>query len=327
MKVFTQKKNKIYKKKIFILLYFNNIKKMTNLFANLSRNQLIGIAVGSVLLIGLIIALTRSKQSYEDEEQACKWLNGNDVVYYKLDGNDLTYTIRKINYQQLESYINQINTDLEECKLLQFTGFMNQYYDKPRFRMNIRAIKTRYNRISTLCKDEKEVLKTNPNAKLVPQAASTFLNILDKYLNTILYPYIVKIKLDDNDTANDIYTEPVPETFKQFYEKETSKVYQTNYLTQAVTNPELSKQETKPAEKQETKPADQKKEDSVKEETKPADQKKEETVREETKPVKPAEEEKEKIEKQIKNVEQGGNFNIYIMIALIILVLVVIFKK
>jgi len=285
---------------------------------NLSRNQLIGIAVGSVLLIGLIISLTRSKQSFEDEEQECKWLNGNDVVYYKLDGNDLTYTIRKINYQQLESYINQINTDLEECKLLQFTGFMNQYYDKPRFRMNIRAIKSRYNRISTLCKDEKEVLKTNPNAKLVPQNASTFLNILDKYLNTVLYPYIVKIKLDDNDTANDIYTEPVPETFKQFYEKETSKVYQSNYLTQAVANPDFDKQETKPA--------DQKKEDSVKEETKPVDQKKEDSVKEETKPADQKKKE-EKIEKQIKNVEEGGKFNMYIMIALIILVLVVIFKK
>jgi len=275
---------------------------MTNLFANLSRNQIIGIIVGSVLLIGLIIGLTSSKQSFEDEEQACKWLNGNDVVYYNIDGTDLTYTIRKINYQQLESYINQINTDLEECKILQFGGFMNPYYDKPRFRMNIRAIKTRYNRISTLCKDEKEVLKTNPNAKLVPQNASVFLNTLDKYLNTVLYPYIVKIKLDDNDTSNDIYTEPIPETFKQFYEKQTNKVYQSNYLTKAVANPEFDKS------------AEEKKEE-----------KKEE--KQETKPVKPIEEEKEKIEKQIKNVEQGGNFNMYIMIALIILVLIVIFKK
>ena len=283
---------------------------MANILANLSRNQIIGIVTGSVLLIGVIIALTRSKQSFQEEEQDCKWLNGNDVVYYNLDGTGLTHTVRKINYQQLESYINQINTDLEECKLLQFGGFMNPYYDKPRFRMNIRAIKTRYNRISSLCKDEKEVLKTNPNAKLVPQNASVFLNSLDKYLNTILYPYIIKIKLDDDNTANDIYTEPIPETFKQFYEKETSKVYQSNYLTQAVNNPEFDK------------PAEPKKEEPAK----PAEPSKKEKE-EPAKPLEPSKKEKEEPTKQEKDVEQSGNFNMYIMIVLIILVLVVIFKK
>jgi hypothetical protein len=282
---------------------------MTNILANLSRNQIIGIVTGSVLLIGVIIALTRSKQSFQEEEQDCKWLNGNDVVYYNLDGTGLTHTVRKINYQQLESYINQINTDLEECKILQFGGFMNPYYDKPRFRMNIRAIKTRYNRISTLCKDEKEVLKTNPNAKLVPQNASLFLNSLDKYLNTVLYPYIIKIKLDDDDSANDIYTEPIPETFKQFYEKETSKVYQSNYLTQAVNNPEFDK------------PVESKKEEPAK----PLESKKEEKEKKEepVKPVEPTKKEKEEPAKQ----EKDGNLNMYIMIALIILVVFVIFKK
>jgi len=264
---------------------------MTTLLANLSRNQKIGITAGSVLLIGIIIAVTlRSKQSYQDEEQDCKWLNGNDVVFYKLDGTDLTHTIRKINYQQLESYINQINTDLEECKLLQIGGFMNPYYDKPRFRMNIRAIKTRYNRISSLCKDEKEVLKTNPNSKLVPENASIFLNMLEKYLNTILFPYIATIKLDDDNTSNDIYTEPIPETFKQFYEKSSNKVYQTNYLTKAVSNPEFDKPEEK------------------KEEVK-------------------KEEKKEEVKKVEEKIEGGDNLNMYIMIALIILVLIVIFKK
>jgi len=273
----------------------------------LSKNQMIGLGAGVVLLIiVLTIFFTSNKQSFQEVE-ACKWLNGNDVVYYKLDGTDLTHTMRKTNYQQLESLISQINTDLEECKIIQFGGFQNPYYDKPRFRSNIRAIKTRYNRISTLCKDEADVLRTNKNAKAVPQNATDFLNFLDKYLNTVLYPYITKIKLDDNDTSNDIYTEPIPDTFKQFYEKNTPKTYQSNFLSQAIANPE----EPKPVEKkEEPKPAEKK------EEPKPAEKK------EEPKPA-------EKKDSEKKREEQSGesNLGVYFISVLIVVVLVLIFKK
>ena len=278
----------------------------------LSKNQIIGLGAGIVLVITVLtIFLTSKKQSFQEEEEACKWLNGNDVVYYKLDGTDLTHTMRKINYQQLESLISQINTDLEECKIIQFGGFQNPYYDKPRFRSNIRAIKTRYNRISTLCKDEADVLRTNKNAKAVPQNANDFLNLLDKYLNTVLYPYITKIKLDDNDASNDIYNEPIPDTFKQFYEKNTPKTYQANILSQAIANPE----EPKPVEKKdEPKPVEKK--DEKKEEPKPVEKKDE---------PKPAE--KKDGEKKREGQQGESNIGVYFISALIVVVLVLIFKK
>lgn len=287
---------------------------------SLSRNQMIGIGVGSAILIGIILAfILRSKTQSFEEEETCKRLNGNDIVYFKLDGSDVTFTMRKINYMQLESFIDQINQDLEENRLLQVGGFVNQYYDKPRFRANIRAIKSRYNRVSTLCKDEKAVLETNPNAKIAPPNATTFLNLLDKYLNTILFPYITKVKLDDNDSANDIFTEPIPDSFKQYYEQNTSNTYQSNYLTAAITNPEAEK----PAEKHEEKPA---KKEEEKPTEKPAEKHEE----------KPAEKEdksgKEKSSKNGKNGKRhreknGMNITTIILASLVLLLAVLYLKK
>ncbi len=280
----------------------------------LSKNQMIGLGVGAVVLVVIILSIVFSsnKQSFQEEE-ACKWLNGNDVVFYKLDGNDLSYTMRKINYQQLESLISQINTDLEENRLLQMNNFMNQYYDKPRFKNNIRAIKTRYNRISTLCKDEENVLKTNKNAKEVPADATSFLNLLDKYLNTVIFPYISQVKLDDSDSSNDIFNIPVPDTFKQFYEKNTPNTYKANYLSQAIENPQSTEEKTQPTEEK-TQPTEEK--------TQPTEQRTQPT--EEKTDKQKSEKDKQKSDK---DKQKDSNIGIYFIIALIIVVLVLIVKK
>lgn len=219
---------------------------------SLSRNQMIGVGVGVVVLLGIGVALfmRSNTQKFEETETVCKQLNGNDVIFFKLQTPELDNTIRKINWLQMESFIDNINDNLSENKLLQQNylannnQWVNSNYDANKFKSNFFGIKNRYNRISTLCKDEIKAKETNRNASKVAETsdASIFLNHLNNYLNNILFPYIQRNKLADGISNNDIFTDPVPQTFSEYYKEKTGKDLGNNYLTSAVARAQAQQQ-------------------------------------------------------------------------------------
>jgi hypothetical protein len=220
---------------------------------SLSRNQMIGVGVGVVILLGIGLALfmKSNKQDFQETQTVCKRLNGNDVIFYKLETPELDKTIRKINWLQMESFIDAINTDLAENKLLQqgyltnSNAWRNPNYDRNRFKNNFNGIRNRYERISTLCTDEIKAKETNMNASKVVETsdASIFLNHLNNYLNNILFPYIQRNKLADGISDNDIFTDPVPQTFSEYYKEKTGRDLGNNYLTSAVARAQSQQQD------------------------------------------------------------------------------------
>ena len=170
---------------------------------------------------------------YLGEDTTCKYLrpSGGDpreIIIYKT--NDGKY--KKINnsyFKNIKEFIDRLNEDINESKQLQniMTRIINNApneferekalsYSKPRFTSIFRSLKDYLPKLSTKCNTLQESLASNKGALIASVNLSRFLNNMDTYLDTIVYPFIEQSKLLDNDSKNDILDITVPETFNEF---------------------------------------------------------------------------------------------------------------
>lgn len=170
---------------------------------------------------------------YIGEDNTCKYLksgggDAREIIIYKT--NDGKY--KKINnsyFKNIKEFIDRLNEDINESKQLQnvMTSIINNApneferdkalsYSKPRFTSIFRSLRDYLPKLSTKCNTLQESLASNKGAIIASVNLSRFLNNLDTYLDTILYPFMEQSKLLDNDSKNDILDITVPETFNQF---------------------------------------------------------------------------------------------------------------
>jgi hypothetical protein len=170
---------------------------------------------------------------YIGEDNTCKYLRSSggdprEIIIYKT--NDGKY--KKINnsyFKNIKEFIDRLNEDINESKQLQniMTRIINNApneferekalsYSKPRFTSIFRSLKDYLPKLSTKCNTLQESLASNKGALIASVNLSRFLNNMDTYLDTIVYPFIEQSKLLDNDSKNDILDITVPETFNEF---------------------------------------------------------------------------------------------------------------
>ena len=170
---------------------------------------------------------------YIGEDNTCKYLRSSggdprEIIIYKT--NDGKY--KKINnsyFKNIKEFIDRLNEDINESKQLQniMTRIINNApneferekalsYSKPRFTSIFRSLKDYLPKLSTKCNTLQESLASNKGALIASVNLSRFLNNMDTYLDTIVYPFIEQSKLLDNDSNNDILDITVPETFNEF---------------------------------------------------------------------------------------------------------------
>jgi hypothetical protein len=170
---------------------------------------------------------------YIGEDNTCKYLrpNGGDpreIIIYKT--NDGKY--KKINnsyFKNIKEFIDRLNQDIDETKQLQnvintiIKNAPNEFerdralsFSKPRFTSIFRSLRDYLPKLSTKCNTLQESLITNKGALIASVNLSKFLNNLDTYLDTIIYPFMEQSKLLDNDSKNDILNITAPETFNEF---------------------------------------------------------------------------------------------------------------
>jgi len=170
---------------------------------------------------------------YLGEDNTCKYLrpNGGDpreIIIYRT--NDGKY--KKINnsyFTNIKEFISRLNEDINETKNLQnimttiIKNAPNEFerdralsYSKPRFTSIFRSLREYLPKLSTKCNTLQESLSSNKGAIIASENLSRFLNNLDTYLDTIIYPFMEQSKLLDNDSKNDILDITTPETFNEF---------------------------------------------------------------------------------------------------------------
>ena len=170
---------------------------------------------------------------YIGEDNTCKYLRSNggdprEIIIYKT--NDGKY--KKINnsyFKNIKDFIDRLNKDIIETKELQsimstiIKNAPNEFerdkalsYSKPRFTSIFRSLRDYLPKLSTKCNSLEESLSSNKGALIASVNLSRFLNNLDIYLDTIVYPFMDQSKLLDNDSKNDILDIIVPESFNEF---------------------------------------------------------------------------------------------------------------
>jgi len=170
---------------------------------------------------------------YIGEDNTCKYLkpNGGDpreIIIYKTNNGKY----KKINnsyFKNIKEFIDRLNEDINESKQLQniMTRIINNApneferdkalsYSKPRFTSIFRSLRDYLPKLSTKCNTLQQSLESNKGALIASVNLSRFLNNMDTYLDTIVYPFIEQSKLLDNDSKNDILDITVPETFNEF---------------------------------------------------------------------------------------------------------------
>jgi hypothetical protein len=194
------------------------------------------LAVGYLLYYKFYVCNKDNKiktKFYIGEDNTCKYLRSSggdprEIIIYKT--NDGKY--KKINnsyFKNIKEFIDRLNEDINESKQLQniMTRIINNApneferekalsYSKPRFTSIFRSLKDYLPKLSTKCNTLQESLASNKGALIASVNLSRFLNNMDTYLDTIVYPFIEQSKLLDNDSKNDILDITVPETFNEF---------------------------------------------------------------------------------------------------------------
>lgn len=203
------------------------------------------IAIGVSIVVAIVIAIMVFKKSDEtfyfdtsadfQQQPYCKKVSGVDVIVYKT--NDSQFPFKKINTINLTYSIDKLNKNILNAKELQAnenTKLTETNKSWPTsslrlFKNYLKPIKNEFNIISTQCKDIVDVYKTNSNVIIASKKESDFLNNLDAYLNTVLYPYLINIKMDDDDDSNNLTNIAVPDSFSEFNTK-TNKIGMDNYF-------------------------------------------------------------------------------------------------
>ncbi len=195
----------------------------------LTNVQMISIAIAVLIVIVLSIMYFRNDEKFffgaapEFQEQPyCARVPGIDIVVYKTQ--DPQFPFKKINTLNLQMIVQRLNDNVVAIRELQENE--NKKLTKPgqnwsreamvQFRNMLRSIKRDFNSISTQCRNMDDVYKTNNNVIVASKKETDFLNNLDNYLNTVLYPYMITVKLDDDDDMNNVYNVSVPKSFFEF---------------------------------------------------------------------------------------------------------------
>lgn len=176
------------------------------------------------------------------EQPVCMRVPGVDITVYKTTNSEFPF--KKINTMNLSAIIDRLNRNVIAVKDLQTkenadladriarTG--NQNLNWPRqamvqFRDLLRTIKRDFNRISTKCRNITDVYKTNANVIIASKQEANFLNNLDNYLDSVLFPFMSSVKLDDDDDMNNVYSITAPKSFQEFNaSNETMNNYESN---------------------------------------------------------------------------------------------------
>lgn len=212
---------------------------------NLSKVQIAGIIVAVIAVIAIIIYFLKKEKyasSLEFQEQpVCRKIGSPDLVVYKSANPEFPFkVVNTLNLQRdIDNINNKINLakeiqDKENTKLLTRKPSADcpagkimkngscvnlsweNFQDTRMFRRALLDIKQLYNTITTQCKNMIDVYAKNAQVIIASKREADFLINLDTYLNTVLYPYLVSIKLNDDDTSNDIYSIPVPQSFSEY---------------------------------------------------------------------------------------------------------------
>jgi energy-converting hydrogenase A subunit M len=163
------------------------------------------------------------------EQAVCKGVPGVDITVYKTTNSEFPF--KKINTMNLSAIIDRLNRNVIAVKDLQkrenenlaerIAKSGNKNLNWPRdamvqFRDLLRTIKRDFNNISTKCRNMTDVYQTNANVIIASKQEADFLNNLDNYLDTVLFPFMTRVKLDDDDDMNNVYSITVPQSFQEF---------------------------------------------------------------------------------------------------------------
>lgn len=214
---------------------------------DLTNIQMIGIGV-VILVIIVSVTLFLKKEPFFfgaapefSDQPYCNRVPGIDIVVYKTQ--DSQFPFKKINTMNLSTIIQRLNDNVVAVRELQEKE--NEKLTKPgqnwsreamvQFRNMLRAIKRDFNNVSTQCRNIDDVYKTNSNVLIASKKETDFINNLDKYLDTVLYPFMVNVKLDDDDDMNNVYNIAVPKSFYEFNaSNETMNDYDSNQTRQVL---------------------------------------------------------------------------------------------
>ena len=214
----------------------------------LTNVQMIGIGV--VILVAIILSVLYFKEEEKfffgaapefQEQTYCARVPGVDIVVYKTQ--DSQFPFKKVNTMNLQTIVQRLNDNVIAVRELQEKE--NKKLTRPgqnwpreamvQFRNMMRAIKRDFNSISTQCRNMEDVYKTNGNVIVASKKEMDFLNNLDNYLNTVLYPFMVSVKLDDDDDMNNVYNVTVPKSFYEFNSSnESMNDYDSNQTRQVL---------------------------------------------------------------------------------------------
>jgi hypothetical protein len=214
----------------------------------LTNVQMIGIGV--VILVAIILSVLYFKEEEKfffgaapefQEQSYCARVPGVDIVVYKTQ--DSQFPFKKVNTMNLQTIVQRLNDNVIAVRELQEKE--NKKLTRPgqnwsreamvQFRNMMRAIKRDFNSISTQCRNMEDVYKTNGNVIVASKKEMDFLNNLDNYLNTVLYPFMVSVKLDDDDDMNNVYNVTVPKSFYEFNSSnESMNDYDSNQTRQVL---------------------------------------------------------------------------------------------
>jgi hypothetical protein len=182
------------------------------------------------------------------EQPVCMKVPGIDIIVYKTNNSEFPF--KKINTMNLTTIIDRLNRNVVAVKELQtkenadladrIAKSGNKNLSWPRqamidFRNYLRSIKRDFNQISTKCRNMDDVYNTNTNVIIASKQEADFLNNLDNYLDTVLYPFMINAKLNDDDDMNNVYNLDVPQSFQEFNaSNENMNIYESNQTRQVL---------------------------------------------------------------------------------------------